>query len=149
MTMPATPLIVLERDGHWAVALHAELAAMPVRVAEVRSWDECRQILTEWPTALIAAELTEKDAGPLLDALGRLDRNFPHAALVVLAERRLAGYGDLMREAGGLHFITSPRRLVEIAEIVVRRSAKFQGPFAATSRTDEILADLPWPEAVE
>jgi DNA-binding NtrC family response regulator len=146
--MPAQPLFVLERDGHWAAALRRELDSAGVRVTliETRSWDEVWKALGESPTALVAAELSEAAAGRLLAALARVERRHPRAAMVVLADRRLAPYRDLLREAGALHFITSPRRLSEVADIVRRRSARFEGIVESTGRLEEIRANLPWAE---
>jgi hypothetical protein len=98
---------------------------------------------------VIAAELTEAGAGEMLAALSRFDREFPQAALVALADRRLAGYRDLIREAGAVHFIISPRRLGEVADIVDRRLKRFRAAETVETPTDEIHANLPWSEAME
>jgi hypothetical protein len=146
--MPAERLIVLERDGYWAAALRRELDSARERVGfiETRSWDEVWQALGQFPTALVAAELTEAAAGRLLAALARIERRHPQAALVVVADRRLTAYRDLLREAGALHFLTSPRRLSEIADIVRRRTARFESSFESAGPL-EIRANLPWMES--
>jgi DNA-binding NarL/FixJ family response regulator len=147
--LSAQLLIVLERDGHWAAALRRELDFAGVRatVSETRSWDEVWQALGQSPTALVAAELTEAAAGRLLAALARVERRHPQAAIVVLADRRLAPYRDLLREAGALHYITSPRRLSEIADIVRRRAARFESAAGPAGPLEEIRANLPWVES--
>jgi hypothetical protein len=146
--MPVQPLIVLERDGHWAAALRRELDSAGVRATliENRSWDEVWNALGEFPTALVAAELTEATAERLLAVLARIERRHPQAAMFVVADRRLAAYRDLLREAGALHFITSPRRLFEIGEIVSRRAARFQSAVGSAAPLEEIRANLPWAE---
>lgn len=144
MKMPSERLIVLEREGHWAAALRRDLDGLGVRVLEVRSWDEVRESLGKWPAALVAAELTEAGAAEFLTAIPHLGRWHPQAAVVVLAERRLAPYRDLLREAGALHFITSPRRLAEVAEIVRRRASKLAAATSTADFLDEIRANLPF-----
>ena len=124
--MPGERLIVLERDGHWAAALRRELelAGDRAEVVETRSWDEVRQALERFPAAFVAAELTDTGAADFLAAIAHLARWHPQAAVVVLAERRLAAYRDLLSEAGALHFITSPRRLAEADDILRFRQAQ-------------------------
>jgi DNA-binding NarL/FixJ family response regulator len=137
-------LIVLERDGHWAAALRRELDDAAVRIVETRSWDEVWQLLGQSPSALVAAELSPATPERTLAALARIERVYPQAAIIVLADRRLAGYRDLLLEAGALHFISSPRRLPEIGAILRRRAARFDGPVAADDPLEEIRNNLPW-----
>ena len=152
--MPPLPLILLERTGGWAGALRRELGERPVRLVETRSFDECWQQLAAAPAALVAWELTAANLPQMVRSLLRLDRDFPGAAAIVMAERRLAAAQGLLREAGALHFVTSPRSLGPVAEIVRRRAvaqAESQGHPAPISAVigwdnllDEIAAGLPW-----
>jgi hypothetical protein len=147
--MPIAPLIVLERDGHWAAAMRREIDDPAIRPVEARSWDECWQRLAERPSALIVAELMEANIDSCLAALNHIDRRFPRAALVIVADRKLDPYRTLLREAGALHFITSPRRLGEVNEMM-RRRGHLSDPATSTSkRLDEIIAELPWSDSVE
>jgi DNA-binding NarL/FixJ family response regulator len=162
--MRASQVIVLERDGQWTAALRQELGhARPrnlypdsspasheaVRVIEIRSWDEIWQQLAQDPAALVAAELTDTNRDSVLAALSRMDRQFPQAAMLILTNRRFLPYRRLLREAGALHYVTSPRRLDEVVEIVLRRCARLPVATTSAGRRDEILADLPWTDAVE
>ena len=162
--MPASQVIVLERDGHWAAALRQEFAharqhklrsdSSPAsreaaRVIEIRSWDECWQRLAQEPAALVAAELPDTNPDSVLASLSRMDRQFPEAAMLILTNRRLVPFRRLLREAGALHFVTSPRRLEGVVEIVLRRCARLPAATGSAGRLDEILADLPWTDAVE
>jgi hypothetical protein len=162
--MLTTQVIVLEHDGHWAAELRHELGrsrsnslhpdSMPprheaVRVIEIRSWDEIWQRLAHDPAALVAAELTDTNPDSVLAALSRMDRQFPQAAMLILTNRQLVPYRRLLREAGALHFVTSPRRLGEMMQILVRRCGKSSAAIEATGRTDEILGNLPWSDTVE
>ncbi len=147
--MLVAPLIVLERDGHWAAALRRELDEKAIRLVEARSWDECWQRLAEQPSALVVAELTEANIDSCLAALERIDRRFPQTAIIVLADRRLEPYRTLLREAGALHFVSSPRRLSEVNEIMRRRSHLSVPATSTSKRLDEIIADLPWADSVQ
>jgi hypothetical protein len=152
LTMPRATLIILERTGEWAVALRRCLDKLAAQLLETRSLDEFWLRLAEHPTALAAWELTESNVRPVTAALVRLQREFPRASAVVLSERRLAACEPLMREAGSIHFIDSPRSLRALAEIVGRRAS--QPPSGAAGlqqdsaeNTDplaEIWANLPW-----
>jgi hypothetical protein len=140
-------LIVLERDGHWATALRLAISEPAVRLVEVRSWDECWRRLQEHPSALVAVELTDANIDAVVAALGRIERKFPQAAPLIFAERKLAPYRGVLCEAGALHFVTSPRELGGVNEILCRRSH-----FSVTDASnglDEIVAELPWRDAVE
>jgi hypothetical protein len=147
--MPIAPLIVLERDGHWAAALRLAIDDLSVRLVEARSWDECWRRLEECPSALVAAELTEANSPTMIVTMGRIERRFPQAALLILAERRLASYRSVLSEAGALHFITSPRELRGVKEILRRRNRLSESTASASSRLDEIVAELPWRDSVE
>ncbi len=149
--MPRIPLIVMEQTGDWAAALRRELPQPAVRLIETRTLEECWRRLAEWPAALVALELTAERVGPLLARLLRMEREFPAARAIVLAERRLAPYGPLVREAGAIHFVDSTRSLGPVAELVRRRLARLaaSGDAPAAGADDtlaEILADLPWSE---
>jgi DNA-binding NarL/FixJ family response regulator len=137
-------LIVLERDGEWAAALRREFDDATVRVVETRSWDETWEILAQSPSTLVAAELSASNPQRMLAALARAERRHPQAAIIVLADRRMAAYRDLLLEAGALNFITSPRRLHEVRGILKRRASRFDT--TARDRLDEIRDNLPWSE---
>ena len=142
--MTAT-LIVMERDGRWAAALRGafDRGAVPCRLIEVRSLDECWDELRGRPGALLAIELTEPLLQWILAALCRLERECPQAAMLVLMERRLARCIPLLREAGAVHCIVSPRRLGEAVELVQRHAARQP---AAADGPEQVFADLPWSE---
>jgi hypothetical protein len=147
--MAIARLIVLERDGRWAAAARREINDEAVRLVEVRSWDECWQRLAEQPSALIAAELTETNIDACLAGLHYIESRFPHAALLVLADRKLEPCRALLREAGALHFITSPRRLGEVKAILGRRRNQSYPAIRASNPLDQIIAELPWSESLE
>jgi hypothetical protein len=136
----AARLIVCERSGRWAVALRRELA--DVRVYETRSLVDCFGVLAEAPASFLIVELTGGSAAALLERMARLGRDFPLARMAVVADRSLAGYEWLMREAGAVHFVCSVRQSGPLARLALRHLA--QAPAPPRSLTEQIWAGLPW-----
>ena len=137
----AARLIVCERSGRWAVALRRELAAA-VRVRESRSLADCREMLAAAPASFVVVELTPGNAALLLRQMARFPGDFPLARLAVVADRSLADYEWLMREAGAVHFVCSPRQSGPLASLAARHLA--QAPAPRLSLTQHIWASLPW-----
>jgi hypothetical protein len=133
--------MVCERTGRWAVALRRELAEAGVRVWETRTLDDCWEELAQSPASFVILELAGDVAG-LLRCLARQAREFPRARLAVVADRRLAGYQWLMREAGAVCFCCSPRRVGRLAQLACRHLAQVPPP--PQSLTERIWAGLPW-----
>ena len=136
-------LIVCERTGRWAVALRRELTEAGVRVWETRSLADCWDELASSPASFLILELA-RNPRPLLDRLARLPRTFAAARAAVISDRSLAHYEWLLREAGAVHFVCSPRELAPLARIVCRHLA--QAPASPKTLTEQIWAELPWGE---
>jgi hypothetical protein len=137
----AAKLIVCERTGRWAVALRRELADVGVRVWETRSLADCRDELVENPASFAVIELGRNTAG-LLRLLASQSRRFPAARLAVVADRSQADFEWLMREAGAVHFLCSPRQIGLLARLACRHLA--QAPAPQQSLTERIWSSLPW-----
>jgi hypothetical protein len=140
---PAARLIVCERAGQWSAALRVELAESGVRVWECRRLAEAWSALAETPGAFVIAEVTQENVAELLERLSWLGRDFPFARAAAVADRGFAQYEWLVREAGAVHFMTSPRRLAPLAGIVLRHLANV--PVPEQPLVDRIWATLPWP----
>jgi hypothetical protein len=134
-------LIVCERTGRWAVALRRELAEAGIRVWETRTLADCWTELAESPVSLVVLELGGDTTG-LLGRMARQGREFPQARLAVVADRSLAEYEWLMREAGAVHFACSPRQVGTLAQLACRHLAQVPPP--QQSLTERIWASLPW-----
>jgi len=141
----AARLIVCERSGRWAVALRRELDADPIRVYETRSLKDCWNMLAEAPASFVLVEWTPRIAEALLDRMARLPRDFPLARVAVVADRCLARYEWLIREAGAVHFTCSPRQLGPVTRLACRHLA--QVPTPPQTITQRIWAGLPWKDA--
>ncbi|MCL4191079.1 MAG: hypothetical protein KJZ87_04995 [Thermoguttaceae bacterium] len=140
---PQCRLIVCEQSGKWAVALRRELGETGPRVYETRSLPECWQLLAGHGASFLLLELVPAAVDDLIARLASMERESPAARAVVVAERSLAAYEMLLREAGAVHFVVTPRSLGEVAGLARRH-------FAATPRSrrtlmEEIRARLPWP----
>ncbi len=136
-------VVVGERSGRWAVALRRELGPEP-RVYEARSVADCWESLAQAPGSLLVVEVTPGNLEALLARMARREREFPRARVAVVADRRLADHEWLLREAGTVLFVTSPRRLAGLAELVRRHLATQPEPQAGT--TQQLWASLPWKE---
>jgi len=146
-------LIMMERSGDWAAALRLRLERSVVRLVETRMLDQCWQRLVEQPTSLAALELTAENVRPLLAVLQRMQDELPEVRAIVMAERKLAAYETLVREAGAIYFVVSPRSLGDVAELVRRRAIQLDKSVAqqADDLADPrptILANLPWSETL-
>lgn len=112
------------------------------RVCETRSLAECRQELARRPSSFVVAELTPSIVDGLVDLLAGLPRQFPLAAVAVVAERSLADHEPLVREAGAVHFVASPRETDALARLACRHLERAASPRRSVGET--ILAGLPW-----
>ena len=134
-------LIVCERTGRWAIALRRELAGAGVRVWETRTLDDCWNELAASPASFVVLELS-RDRGRLLEHLARQLREFPLARVSVAADRGQADYEWLVREAGAVHFVHSPRRVGALAQLICRHLAQIPPP--QQGFVERIWAGLPW-----
>jgi len=135
-------LIYFERYGRWALALGRALGPLAARVHETRTLSHCWAALGGSPASFVVAELAAPQAEQLLDRLVRLEREFPLARVAVVAEREMAPWEWLVRQAGAIHFTTSPRRLKPLAELI--RGHLARAPRRRLGTTERIWASLPW-----
>jgi hypothetical protein len=135
-------LIICERSGSWSVALRGELAEAGVRLWECRSLPEAWEALAQTPSAFVIAEAACEDLDNLLRRMAWFSRDFPQGRIAVVAQKNMARFEWLLREAGAVHFLTSPRRLTPLAGLVVRHLANV--PLPVQTMVQRIWASLPW-----
>jgi hypothetical protein len=140
-TSAAAKLIVCERSGRWAVALRRELGEAGVRVWETRTLADCRDELLASPASFAVIEL-QPNVGGLLRLMETQPRQFPLARLAVVADRSLAAYEWVLRGAGAVHFLCSPRDVAVLAGLACRHLAEMPPP--QQSLAERIWASLPW-----
>ena len=143
---PTSCLLVCERRGTWAAAMRRHLPP-EIRLRETRSLAECAGGLVAAPASVVAVELTTTNLAGVLKLASELGRGFPLARLAVLAERGLEPFQWLLREAGAVHFTTSPRRPQELVRLVQRHAERIPRP--RTSFAAQIWDWLPWHEAAK
>jgi DNA-binding NarL/FixJ family response regulator len=143
--MTAKPrLIVCERTGTWAARLRTHLPAeMPLR--QTRSLDECLEELGRSPGSLLVLEVSAANLRDVIGLAADLGRRFPHARWVAVTDRANASYEGLLREAGAVHFVVSPRTADILARLAVRHAARVPQPRASLAA--RIWESLPWHEA--
>jgi hypothetical protein len=121
MNMNPLQLLIYETSGQWAAVLRRELPA-GVTISEIRSFEELwGQLAATEP--VVALELTTAKFEATLAAIGRLSLAYPAALTLVVANRGLAEWRELVIEAGAAHFIASPRQIGEIVNIIKRHLA--------------------------
>lgn len=141
--MPPARLICCEKTGRWAVAFRRELGGKH-RVYETRSLADCLTELAASPASWVVLEATEVNVDSLAMRLTELRRRFPLARAMVCGERAVSPHEWLLREAGAVHAVFSPRDLAPSARMAVRHLAAAPEP-AGTLR-ERIWARLPWGE---
>jgi hypothetical protein len=143
--MSARPrLIVCERTGTWASRLRTHLPReIPLR--QTRSLDECVEELGRAPGSLLVLEVNLANLRNVLELAAELGRRFPHARWAAVAERSNASCEGLLREAGAVHFTTSPRTADALVGIAVSHAARVPQP--RPSLSTRIWESLPWHEA--
>lgn len=137
-------VIVCERSGRWAAALRRGLAR-ELLLRETRSLAECEAELREAGGSFLVVELTATNPGGVLELLARVGTEHRWARAAVVAERSLAECEWAMREAGAIHFATSPRKASELARLAERHVALVPRP--KRSLAAQVWDSLPWPEA--
>ncbi len=137
-------LIICERKGLWAAVVRRTLPR-EIMLRETRSLAECHEELAMAPASLLAVEISPGRLPELLDLLADAGRSFPLARVVAMAPRDCQAYEWLLREAGVVHFATSPRTAAAIARLAVRHAARVPRP--RTTFAAQIWESLPWPEA--
>ena len=125
------------------MALRRELAEAGVRVWETRTLADCRKELAASPASFVVLELAGEPSA-LLRFLARQPREFPAARLAVVADESQAGHERLMREAGAVHFLCSPRQAGLLARLACRHLAQVPPP--PQSLSERIWGSLPWGE---
>src|SRR5207247_1424188 len=106
-----------------------------------RSLDECQDELAAAPASLVVLELSQGNLDGLPRHLTDWNRRFPLARAIVVAERKWEPYEWLMREAGAIDFISSPRRLAPLAGVVRRHLGRL--PATLSDPAEQIWSSLP------
>jgi len=132
--------IVCEQSGRWAIGLRR--VAGGLRVHETRSLADAWDMLANFPASFLVLELTAANAEVLVERLARLERDFPSARAAVVAGHALVECEELVREAGAVCFVASPRELEPLAGSALRHLQSV--PVPQRDLATEIWQRLPW-----
>jgi hypothetical protein len=114
-------------------------------VRQTRWLAECMAELEVAPASMLVLEVSAANLANVLELAVDLDRRFPLARLAVVADRGMESYEWVLREAGAVHFTTSPRTAGDLARIAVRHAACVPQPPATLAA--QVWESLPWHEA--
>ena len=126
----------------WARAVARHLPAN-VCLRETRGLGECAAELAATPTSLLAFELTRQNFAGVLPIVSRIGGTFPRARVIILAQRGLDDYQWVLREAGAIHFTSSPRALLGLGDVIRRHFSGIPAPPIA-SLAAQAWDELPW-----
>ena len=143
----AARCIVCERSATWGVALRLPLERIGHRIVETRSLDDCWDELAASPASLAAVEATCLNLDSLVPWLCRVRAAFPRARVVVFGRRELDAAQWLLRAAGAVHVVFSPRQWQPVVRIAQRHLGS--GPCPDDSERQRVWRRLPWAAAVE
>ncbi|MEQ8790261.1 MAG: hypothetical protein RIC55_28455 [Pirellulaceae bacterium] len=140
--MGNTIAIVWEQTGCWAVALRRGGLPAGCRLIETRSLDACREEVRQTPRAMVVCEATEQNLPRVLRLLVELQATSPETRAMVVGARAMQRHESLLREAGAVHAVFSPRRLSTTNAMLQRN---MPAPVCTTDSLEEFAwSRLPW-----
>lgn len=140
--MPLARCIICERSEKWAVALRHPLQLAGHRVFETRNLDDCWSEVVTSPASIVGMEATSTNLQALVPWLMRFARAFPSARVIALGSRGLETSQWLLREAGAVHAVFSPRDWQPVVRIVQRHLGAAPGQGDADRH--RVWRRLPW-----
>lgn len=111
-------------------------------MVETRSLFDCSDALRAHPGSFVLLELVDRNGGALLKWLADLDQLDPQARGAVAADRSMRSWEWLVREAGAVWFVTSPRQVGPIARMARRHLEAIPKP--PRPLVEELWDSLPW-----
>ncbi len=115
---------------------------VPLTLQEIRSLPQCQRELEASPNSVVAVEVLPHNLVAVAKALSEWSRRFPDARFIALAARGLEAHELLLREAGAIHVIFSPRSLSPLLRLIRRHLAR--APQPKLTLENYIWARLPW-----
>ena len=140
--MSSARLIVCEKTGVWATAMRRTMSGSGYRVHEVRSLAQCFDALADHPASFVTLELTAANRELIPRAIVRMGIQYPAARAIVVGERGLEGGQWLLREAGAIDVLFSPRQISAAGRLAGRHLAAV--PEEEMTLRDLIWSRIPW-----
>lgn len=140
--MTHAQVILCEKSGRWAAALRRALGKQLVPMAETRSIAQCGAALRSAPASLVALEVTSANLDAALGLIVHARREDSAARIVVLLDAGAESAESLLREAGGMDVLLTPRDASRLAGLAVRHLAL--APRQELGLRQQIAERLPW-----
>ncbi len=140
--MKKPKFIVCESSTLWACHLSQHCREESWRVIQLRSPVQSWKELERFPASLVVWELTKSTIGSIIESLIRATNRFPLARSVVVGTRDWCPYEWVLREAGAVDAIFSPRDLGRLTRLAKRHFESV--PIAPQSWNERIWSRLPW-----
>ncbi|MCS7305156.1 MAG: hypothetical protein NZ602_08640 [Thermoguttaceae bacterium] len=137
-------LIVCEQSGVWAPAMLRAEPKLPTYWKRFRSWSAAWQTFQARPGSFLVVELTPDLLPEILNALRWIESFGSQGRLAVVAPRRWAQLEWMFRQAGVVHFTTSPRQVGFLVQMALRHLKRQKRPVQGL--TQRIWRRLPWPK---
>lgn len=135
-----------EKSGRWALALRRLRGQDDLPLIETRSLRECWEELSRHRRGLLLLELTPRNLDSLLAKMRGLGEAFPLARAAVVCEPEGAACQWLVREAGAVHFATTPRQAGELLTLARRYQQQYAAEETELDPLRVIWNRLPWLE---
>ncbi|MHB8862364.1 MAG: hypothetical protein ACYC6N_08165 [Pirellulaceae bacterium] len=145
--MPSARCIVCERSEKWAVALRRPLQLAGHRVFETRSLENLWNEVVVRPASIAGLETTRANLEVLVPWMTRFAEAFPKARIIVLGSRGLEASQWLLREAGAVHAVFSPRDWQPLVRVIQRHLGDALGQ--VDSDRQHVWRRLPWTDCAE
>lgn len=137
-------LILCERTGIWAPAMLRAEPKIRKYWKRFRSWPRAWEAFLARPESFLVVELQPDNLPEILSALRWIDLSGSKARLAVVAKRRWANLEWMVRQAGVVHFTSSPRQLGPLVQMALRHLRRQRRP--AKTFEERIWRCLPWPK---
>jgi hypothetical protein len=134
--------IICEKSGKWVMALRWSAAQLPMRLYETRTLWDCRHELLQFPASFLVLEATTANLDGVVQLLTEVRQMHTRARAIVVTDRELECWEDLLREAGALHVAYSPRRFDAITRMAISHLPAIVLP--DVSLLDEFRSRMPW-----
>jgi hypothetical protein len=139
--MNQSNFVICEKTGKWAAAIR-RVCGLASDVCETRSWPACLRELRTRTAAMVAVEVLPENAEVVCRRLAELAWRSRHVHALLLADRSLRDLEWLLREAGAVHVLFSPRELVRVRPIWER--FRMRMPPSRSTFREHVWSRLPW-----
>jgi hypothetical protein len=139
-------LILVEKTGSWAAAFRRQARKRDLPIVETRGTEQALRELKAFPASVVAVEVTRDIAGQAASVWSAQGRPFPKFQWLALLTGELSDLEALLREAGAVHVVHSPRELTGPVRLIRRHLAR--APRPEMTLEESIFARLPWPAAL-